>query len=238
MMKFGRLSDLTRLSHERASAVAVHSSAPLGSVRPNPDQTARQRLQTTIFPFGLWPNSSRVKIAVFHRPLLRCGPSDAGPVHGSDFFSRTEGNTPDEPETPRRFETGVSIMSHIAEFKIIGRVGAIKDVGSTLRVSIASTYSRKDARGDWLDKSNWNEITIFNDATQGYVRRNISVGDLVYTDGALSQNSYEKDGQRVYQVTLACERIDRLVKAEGKPDAADEKPAGRAAELVDDNVPF
>jgi single-stranded DNA-binding protein len=128
-------------------------------------------------------------------------------------------------------------MSHISEFKIIGRVGAIKDVGPTLRVSIASTYSRKDAHGDWLDKANWNEITIFNDATQGYVKRNISVGDLVYTDGSLSQNSYEKDGHRVYQVTLACERIDRLVKLDGKPEAGNEQPA-RADAIVDETIPF
>ena len=42
-------------------------------------------------------------------------------------------------------------MTGIAEFKIIGRVGAIKDVGTTVRVSIASNYSRKDNRGEWVE---------------------------------------------------------------------------------------
>ncbi len=35
-------------------------------------------------------------------------------------------------------------MNTIAEFTIIGRVGEIKQVGSTLRVSLASSFSRRD----------------------------------------------------------------------------------------------
>jgi len=62
-------------------------------------------------------------------------------------------------------------MTGIAEFKIIGRVGAIKDVGTTVRVSIAANYSYKDKRsGDWVDNVKWNEVTIFNEATQGSSR--------------------------------------------------------------------
>ena len=94
-------------------------------------------------------------------------------------------------------------MSTIAEFKIIGRVGAVKDVGSTVHVSIASSYSYKDTRGDWAENVKWNEVTIFSEATQGYVKRNIRKGDLVYAAGTLSQTSYERNGERVYGVTLA-----------------------------------
>jgi single-strand DNA-binding protein len=39
-------------------------------------------------------------------------------------------------------------MNTIAEFTIIGRVGEIRQVGTTLRVNIASSYSRKDNRGE------------------------------------------------------------------------------------------
>ena len=83
------------------------------------------------------------------------------------------------------------------EFKIIGRVGAIKDVGTTVRVSIASNYSRKDNRGEWVESVKWNEVTIFNEATQGFVKRNLTKGDLVYTAGTLGQTSYERNGERV-----------------------------------------
>jgi hypothetical protein len=38
-------------------------------------------------------------------------------------------------------------------------------------------------------------------------------------------------------VALACERIDRLAKLDGKPKAANEKPA-RADAIVDETIPF
>jgi single-stranded DNA-binding protein len=129
-------------------------------------------------------------------------------------------------------------MSHIAQFTIIGRVGAIKEVGSTLRVTVASSYSFKDDHGDWIDRANWNEITIFNDNTKGYVRRNISVGDLISTQGTISQTSYEKDGERVYTTRLACERIDRLVKMDREEEPASQTAPAKQRELVDDSIPF
>jgi single-strand DNA-binding protein len=128
-------------------------------------------------------------------------------------------------------------MSTIAEFKIIGRVGAIKDVGSTVRVSIASSYSYKNSRGDWAENVKWNEITIFNEATQGFVKRNLSKGDLVYAAGTLGQTSYEKNGERVYGTTLACEQIERLAKAEGRQSAPEDQDA-QAPQMADSDIPF
>jgi single-stranded DNA-binding protein len=128
-------------------------------------------------------------------------------------------------------------MTGIAEFKIIGRVGAIKDVGTTVRVSIAANYSYKDNRGEWIENVKWNEVTIFNEATQGFVKRNLTKGDLVYTDGILGQTSYERNGERVYGMTLACQRIERLAKADGRQDAP-EHQTNSAAQTVDDDIPF
>ena len=74
-------------------------------------------------------------------------------------------------------------MSHCAEFQIIGRIGQIKKVGTTLRVTIASGYPYKDDRGDWQERTRWNEITVFNDARQSYVQRNLKPGDLIRATG-------------------------------------------------------
>ena len=128
-------------------------------------------------------------------------------------------------------------MTGIAEFKIIGRVGAIKDVGTTVRVSIAANYSYKDNRGEWIENVKWNEVTIFNEATQGFVKRNLTKGDFVYTDGILGQTSYERNGERVYGMTLACQRIERLAKADGRQDAPEHQTTS-AAQTVDDDMPF
>jgi hypothetical protein len=47
-------------------------------------------------------------------------------------------------------------MSHCAEFQIIGRIGQIKKVGTTLRVTIASGYPYKDDHGEWKERTRWN----------------------------------------------------------------------------------
>ena len=49
----------------------------------------------------------------------------------------------------KQLHQGDTTMRTFAEFQIMGRVGKIKTVGSTLRVSIAAEYGRKDDRGDF-----------------------------------------------------------------------------------------
>ena len=118
-------------------------------------------------------------------------------------------------------------MSQCAEFQIIGRVGNLKKVGTTLRVTIAASYPYKDDRGDWQDRTRWNEITIFNDSRKNYVQNNIKSGDLIRATGTIEQTSWEKDGETFYGVTLACEQIGRLTKG----------PNHTAAGASDDFIP-
>lgn len=130
-------------------------------------------------------------------------------------------------------------MNNLCEFSIIGRIGDIRKVGSTLHVSIASTSSRRDDAGEWVDYTRWNEITVFSDEKKGYVKRNLAKGDLVFARGAPSQTQWEKDGETVYGVTLACESIERLTKgsnrahAPGPQDGKDSPPPP-----TDDDIPF
>ncbi|MDF3813214.1 single-stranded DNA-binding protein [Rhodopseudomonas sp. BAL398] len=105
------------------------------------------------------------------------------------------------------------IMRNIAEFTLIGRVGTIKQVGKTVRVSICANYPFKDDKGQWKDDAHWNEVTIFTKAIQSYVNEHISKGDLVHVRGRLRQNSFERDGQRVYTVDLIGLELGRLAQA-------------------------
>jgi single-stranded DNA-binding protein len=139
-------------------------------------------------------------------------------------------------------------MNGLAEFKLIGHIGEIKQVGSTVHISIASNYSYKDSSGEWQNKTHWNDVTIFRDATQRYVLNNLGKGDFVHVTGTPYQSSYESDGRRIYQTTFACDQIDRWVKAESRAEEKPQeepanlpKPASRkrrAAALVDENIPF
>ena len=132
-------------------------------------------------------------------------------------------------------------MNMLTEFKLIGRVGEIREVGSTLRVSVASSFSRRDNGGEWIDRTRWNEVTVFGEATRGYVKRNIVKGDLIFTSGSLSQTKWEKDGETFYGVTLACEQIERLSKGPNRADAQDhgqEAQDSRRAAGDDSDIPF
>ncbi|NVK55433.1 MAG: single-stranded DNA-binding protein [Alteromonadaceae bacterium] len=107
-------------------------------------------------------------------------------------------------------------MRTFAEFQIIGRVGKIKEVGPTLRVSVAAEYGRKDGNGDFQGNPYWNEITIFNENAVRWVRDNVSAGDLVHTRGTIRQTEYERDGQTVYGMTLAANDFDLLHKKQAE----------------------
>ena len=102
-------------------------------------------------------------------------------------------------------------MRNIAEFTLIGRVGTIKQVGKTARVSICANYPFKD-------DAHWNEVTIFTKSIQSYVSEHTSKGDLVHVRGRLRQNSFERDGQRIYTVDLIAQEFGRL--AQGSDRAA------------------
>jgi single-strand DNA-binding protein len=116
-------------------------------------------------------------------------------------------------------------VKNVAEFTLIGRLGAIKKVGSTLRLTIASNYSFKDANGNWQDDAHWNEVTIFSKATIKYVEQWLGKGDLVHARGRIRQNSYERDGQRVYTVDLICTEFSRLAQASDNRDDAEHREA-------------
>jgi single-strand DNA-binding protein len=101
---------------------------------------------------------------------------------------------------------------------LIGRVGTIKQVGKTVRVSICANYPFKDDKGRWKEDAHWNEVTIFTKSIQSYVNEHVSKGDLVHVRGRLRQNSFERVGQRIYTVGLIAQEFGRL--AQGSERAA------------------
>ena len=107
-------------------------------------------------------------------------------------------------------------MRNIAEFQIIGRVGKVKEVGSTLRVSICANYPVKDKNGEWQDNPHWNEVVIFQEGAQGYVTKHVNAGDLVFARGRVRQGSYEKEGETRYTVDLVCSDFSRLATPNGE----------------------
>ena len=80
-------------------------------------------------------------------------------------------------------------MRTFAEFQTMGRVGKVKEVGTTLRVSIAAEYGRKDNDGEFQTNPYWNEVTIFNENVIKWAKDNVAPGDLVHARGTIRQTA-------------------------------------------------
>lgn len=115
-------------------------------------------------------------------------------------------------------------MKTFAEFQILGRVGKVREVGQTTRVSICANYAFKDRNGDTKDRPYWNEITIWSESARKYVRDYAKAGDLVIARGTLKQGSFEKEGEKVYTVDLNCDDFSILASAKADKDEADAAP--------------
>ena len=110
-------------------------------------------------------------------------------------------------------------MRGTAEFQTIGRIGRIAEVGTTLKINIASDYPRKQEDGTWDDNTHWNTATVFNERTIKWIKDKCKLGDLVHARGRLRQGSYEKDGETIYTTDLITEDFLLLAKHQPKSDA-------------------
>lgn len=112
-------------------------------------------------------------------------------------------------------------MKTFAQFEIIGRVGRLKEVGSTLRVAIAADYGRKDEGGTFRPNPYWNEVTIFGERIAARVREHTETGDIVRAFGTVRQTQWETEtGGAAYGVTLAAEQFDNYSRDERRRLAA------------------
>lgn len=99
-----------------------------------------------------------------------------------------------------------------AKFEIIGRVGNVKSLNGVAKLSVATDRNFKDDNGDWVERTDWNEVSIFGDEQIDRVMHKFAKGDLVKCSGAIASNSFEKDGQTHYGVTLTCRKLNKLAQ--------------------------
>jgi single-stranded DNA-binding protein len=113
-------------------------------------------------------------------------------------------------------------MNQFAEFQILGRVGKIKEFNGSINVSLCANTPFKDRNGEKQTDALWNDVTIFGEKTRSFIKQYIKEGDLILARGRMRQNSYERDGQKVYTVDLICEDFSLLAhkfeKSEGEGD--------------------
>ena len=99
-----------------------------------------------------------------------------------------------------------------------GYVGKIKEVGTTLKISISSSYRQRNQNGDYEDRTYWNTVTVFDDKRMKFIRDHVSEGDLVQAEGMIREDSYEKDGEPVYTTLLVAQDF-QLLSTKAQRDA-------------------
>lgn len=99
---------------------------------------------------------------------------------------------------------------------LVGRTGSDADMKYTTKgmaianISVATTDTRKDAKGEFQDNTEWHRIVIFGkiaEFTENYVKK----GALVYVEGRLQTQSWEdKEEKRHFRTEIVAEKLTML----------------------------
>src|SRR3954451_21507112 len=143
-------------AHRRRSQTAVHQLIHTGAALPVAWRVSygrRGRPQAEGRTFFPAPSGLLAPASLQKSPPLRL-PRQARALTGAGLPWGAHHGTPSQRGAAPTMERA---MKNVAEFTIIGRVGAIKTLGKAVRVTIASNYRLKDERGEWREDTHWNE---------------------------------------------------------------------------------
>ena len=111
-------------------------------------------------------------------------------------------------------------MRTLNKLFIIGYVGQEpKAFGETCKLSVSTANVWYDAKGEKKEETEWTPITVLNPKAAKWIVDNIRKGDAVHIEGRVRQNSYDKDGAKVYTIDVIADAVD-LVSRKADRDAA------------------
>jgi single-strand DNA-binding protein len=144
---------------------------------------------------------------------------------------------------------------------LVGNLGRDPEIRSTqdgreiATLAVATSDSWKDkSTGERKEKTEWHRVVVFNDGLVGVIKNYLKKGAKVYLEGALQTRKWtDKDGQEKYSTEVVLQgfnstltMLDSKGGASGTSDNSynQERSApasaakGKAAELLDDEIPF
>lgn len=120
---------------------------------------------------------------------------------------------------------------------ILGNLGNDPEIKYTqggmciANLSVATTYSRKDKDGNYVDKTEWHRVKLFG-KTAEVAGEFLKKGRQVYIEGRIEYGSYEKDGVKHYTTDIIGEDMQMLgggdgQRAGGEGGGQQQRPAQR-----------
>ena len=114
-------------------------------------------------------------------------------------------------------------MAGINKAIIIGRVGRDPEIRYTqsgkavCSFSVATSEQWKGQDGGQREKTEWHNVTAW-DRLAEICGKYVVKGMLVYIDGKLQTQKYDKDGQTHYKTEIIAQNMQMLSKKEGGDD--------------------
>lgn len=129
-------------------------------------------------------------------------------------------------------------MASINKCILIGRLGQdpdTKHVQSTslTTFTLATSETWKDKEGVKKEDTQWHRIVVWGKQGEN-VAKYCKKGDLVYVEGKIQTDSYEKDGQKLYATKIVAKEVKFMPK--GSNEAS--KQETKKQETAMDDVPF
>jgi single-strand DNA-binding protein len=101
---------------------------------------------------------------------------------------------------------------------LVGNAGQqpeVKTVGNNKTVvnfSMATRESRKNPDGQWVDETQWHNLTAWG-TTAEFIARNIQKGQMFMVEGKLLYNNYNaQDGTKRYTTEILVEQVELVGK--------------------------
>jgi single-strand DNA-binding protein len=114
------------------------------------------------------------------------------------------------------------IMGHLGKDPEVRHTNNGKTVTS---FSVATSERWKDkTTNEYQDKTEWHNITVFGQPAE-YVGKYAKKGSLVYVEGQIETQKYQKDGQDRYITKIIARDVKLMDKKEGGSNGNNNAPA-------------
>ena len=126
----------------------------------------------------------------------------------------------------------------------IGRVGRDPEIRTTqagkkiANLSLGVSEKYKDVDGQKQEKTEWVNVSVFNDGLVSVVESYVKKGQLLFIEGKLQTRKWQdKDGQDRYTTEVVLGgfngQLVMLSKSEGEQQVKHDAPA-----MIDEEIPF
>lgn len=104
---------------------------------------------------------------------------------------------------------------------LLGNVGNAPEMKVTpggmsiATVSLATSYKRKDAQGNTVEKTEWHRVKFFGKVAE-IARDFVRKGSKIFVEGRIEYGSYDKDGVKHYTTDIVGDELNLLSPSEAK----------------------